>query len=192
MNFVVFALPRSRTAWLSRFLGHGARSCVHDMSLDARSQDDLRQRLNRPLTGTVDSALALLWPEIMDWIPNGRFATVRRPIEEVRQSAIRHGYTEAEIAVPLVTLSRCLDEIERDPQVLRVEYRELDTEDGCRRLFEHCTGDTFPRLWWELMRHRNIQVSKAVTVARGERNRDGLRATFGDAWARAGADKVTA
>lgn len=185
MNFVVFALPRSRTAWISRFLSYGGQTCLHDMSLDARSLDDLRYRLMCPMTGACDSALAIFWPELRTWLPASRFVTVRRDLGDVRTSALRHGYSAAEIDEPLRFLSHCLDEIERDHDVMRLEYRDLDTEDDCRRLFERCTGLHHDHDWWEALRHRNIQVSRAETMRRAAANADAMKAVFAPAWDRA-------
>ena len=51
--FVVFALPRSRSAWLARFLTWGDWMCGHDELRHCRSLDDVRAWLAMPCAAWV-------------------------------------------------------------------------------------------------------------------------------------------
>ena len=62
--FVIFALPRSRTFWLSKFLTAGGWVCEHDEARHVRGMDDVRSALGREFTGYVETGAAPFWPLI--------------------------------------------------------------------------------------------------------------------------------
>src|SRR5213078_5087554 len=56
-------------------------------------------------------------------------------------------------------LDRKLDQIEaRLPDVLHLEYAQLEDEEACARAFEHCLGLPHDHAWWERSAAVNIQV----------------------------------
>lgn len=162
--FVVFSLPRSRTKWLSCFLSYGYDFCDHDLPVELKAVSELRERLSRSNVGTVETGLTRAWPLIRRWFPNARFAVIRRPISGVVESAGRvgwtfpKGYLEAE--------QNRLDEISCLPGTLTLTFDDLDTEDGCRRIFTHCLRRRFDRHWWLEFAGRNLQIDI------DQRNRD--------------------
>ena len=56
--FIVYALPRSRTFWLSKFLSYGGWACDHDEAVRLRGLDDMQSSLDIPMRGSVETAAA--------------------------------------------------------------------------------------------------------------------------------------
>lgn len=160
--FVIFALPRSRTYWLSRFLTYGNWQCGHDEVRFCRSMADIESWLAQPCTGTVETAAAPFWRLLLRLAPDVRIVTVRRPIAEVLRSLALGGlaFDVAEMTRVLRRLDRKLDQIERRiPGVLRVTYADLMREDVCARVFEHCLPYHHDSSWWDGMARQNLQIS---------------------------------
>lgn len=159
MTFVVFALPRSRTAWTARFLTYGDWQCGHDEIRHCRSLDDVRSWLAQPCTGTVETACAPFWRLLP---PGVRVATIRRPIAAVVASLARTGlvFDPGVMGALLWRHERKLDQIEaRLPNVLRLTFDDLADEAMCARLFEHCLGLPHDPAWWAAASAVNIQAS---------------------------------
>jgi GNAT superfamily N-acetyltransferase len=157
--FVVFALPRSRTAWLARFLTYGDWQCGHDEARHCRSLDDAASWLAQPCTGTVETAVAPFWRLLR---PDIRVVTLRRPLPQIVASMRRTGvaFEDAPMMAILRAVERKLDQIEaRLPSVLAVTYDDLATEAGCARVFEHCLGLPHDHTWWTACAPVNIQVN---------------------------------
>jgi len=157
--YVIFALPRCRTAWLSRFLTYGDWQCGHDELRHCRSLEDVASWLSQPCTGTIETAAAPFWR----LLPAGiRVATIRRPIPDVLASLRRGGMTfDDEAMAQLMTrYDAKLTQIEhRLPGVLATTFDELGTEEGCVRLFEHCVPYLHDHRWWNYLDAINIQVN---------------------------------
>lgn len=164
--FVVFALPRSRTYWLSRFLSDGAYTCGHDEIMHFRTLEDVKSWFVQPCIGSVETGAAPWWRLLAKYAPGCRVATVRRPIRECVESTLgadpvlyqivgRSGLT-----AEYERLSRKLDQIEgRIKNVVTVDFKSLSNEDACKRLYEHCTGYAHNHDRWLLMARDNKQVS---------------------------------
>jgi len=163
--FVVLALPRSRTAWLSRFLTYREWVCGHDEARHCRSLDDLHSWLNQPCTGTVETTAAPFWRWLTAYRPDARIVTVRRPSADVVASLAAMGFDADVMGPAMRRLERKLDQIEaRVPGVLSVGYDELATEAGCARIFEHCLPHAHDAAWWQAVAPLNIQVNMGALV----------------------------
>jgi hypothetical protein len=174
--FVVLGLPRSRTAWLARFLSYGGRVCRHEPSVAWRGLEDLRDFLATG-EGAADSMLTLLWPHLRELAPEARIVAVRRSRAQVAASIERMG-----LAVPqrlLRRLSGALWEIEQQPDVLRVCFDRLGDEHTCRKVFEHCLGLPFDRAWWERWRHVNVQADVVARTHQVISNSAGVARLYG-------------
>lgn len=157
--FVVFALPRSRTYWLSKFLTYGEWHCGHEELIHCRSLDDVSSWLSQPCTGTVETAAAPFWR----LLPAGvRIVTVRRDPAEVVDSFARTGITfDPDVMHRLMRrYDAKLNQIEaRLPGVLSVAFRDLETEDACARIFEHCLPCRHDPAWWRHVAPLNLQIN---------------------------------
>lgn len=162
--FVVFGLPRSRTYWLSRFLSYGGWHCGHDEVRHVRGLDDVRSWLSQDRMGTVETAAAPFWRLMVDIRPDVRIATVRRPIPQVIDSLSRTGmsFDMAVLTRHLTKLNRKLDQIERLPDVLSVDYAALTDAATCRKIFEHCLPFPHDAAWWARLDAVNLQVDLAA------------------------------
>jgi GNAT superfamily N-acetyltransferase len=171
-NFVVLALPRSRTAWMARFLTYGDWLCGHDEVRHARSLDDLHAWLGMDHTGTVETAVAPFWR----WLASRdvRIVVVRRPVDEVVVSltALGVGFEQPGLTKAIARLDRKLSQIvDRVPGVLALDYSDLATEAGCARLFEYCLGISHDQKWWTAVSAVNIQISMPHLLRYYEANR---------------------
>jgi GNAT superfamily N-acetyltransferase len=65
----------------------------------------------------------------------------------------------------MTRLDRKLDQIERRlPGVLSVRFEDLATEDGCRRLWQHCLPYPFDARWHAMLAGVNIQDNLGLTI----------------------------
>lgn len=165
--FVIFALPRARTFWLSRFLSHGDYHCGHDEIQHMRSLDDVKAWFTQPFIGTVETAAAPFWRLLMHYQPDVCVVTIRRNRADVLASIMR--------ALPgcdpdgMHTLLRAgdvkLDQIEaRVPGVLSVRYEDLAQEEGCGRVFQHCLGRPLNHNWWQAWNAINVSGNLLAQV----------------------------
>lgn len=160
--FVILALPRSRTRWISTFLTYGPWHCGHDELRHCRSLDDVASWFAQPLTGTVETAAAPFWRLLGRYAPGARVVTVRRPVPDVVASLKATGVVpdHALVTQVMTRLDRKLDQIEaRVPGVLSIRYEDLAKEATCARLFEHCLGMPHDPKWWAACDAVNLQVS---------------------------------
>jgi len=161
-------MPRSRSAWISRFLSWGDWHCGHEELLHARSLDDVKAWLSQPNTGTVETAAAPFW-RLLRGNGDVRVVVVRRPPDEVVASFLRLplGYDEAVLAPLMRRLDAKLAQIERRlPDVLSVSFADLATEDGCRRVWEHVMPYPHQPQWWAAVSLVNIQIDLRVLARR--------------------------
>lgn len=161
-GFVVFALPRSRTAWLSRFLTYGPWRCGHDEIRHMRTLEDVGSWFSQPFIGTVETAGASWWRLLPRYAPRARIAVVRRPVDEVVDSLMRvEGmvFDRAILTRNMERAARKLDQLTaRLPGVLSVDYADMETEATCARLFEHCTSLAHDNGHWAAWSPVNVQI----------------------------------
>jgi hypothetical protein len=156
--FIVYALPRSRTFWLSRFLTYGDWQCGHDEMRHARALDDVQAWLSQPCTGTVETGAAPFWR----LVSHVKTIVIRRPISEVVASIRKLGFDVDPdlLTKSMARLDRKLDQIEhRIPDVLSVRYDDLQSEDTCKAVFERCLPYQHDHNWWRRMAKLNLQVN---------------------------------
>ena len=157
--FVVFALPRSRSAWLARFLTYGDWLCGHDELRHCRSLEDVSAWLSQPCVGGCETTAAPFWRLLR---PDVRVVTVRRPVPDIITSLRATGlaFEDAVMTRLIERLERKLDQIEaRRPGVLSVSYDDLASEAGCARVFEHCLQAPHDHAWWAAVSPLNIQIN---------------------------------
>ena len=172
---IVFALPRSRTLWLARFM-----DCPHDSVLQQSSVAGMLEFLSRR-GPTIETGLAAAWRLIRDSIPGVRFAVIRRSLRDVRRSAERKGWVFPE--GHLETQERALDEIVALPGTLTVRFEDLDDDVTVSFLCGFC-GVKFDPERWESMKARNIQLDMDERMRELVRNGPVMRALFAEIEAR--------
>lgn len=159
--FVVFALPRSRTAWLSRFLSYRDWSCGHDELRHARQLEDVRSWLAQPMTGTVETVAAPFWRLAVHLRPDLRLVTIRRDPDEAAESAVRAGLaSHIDVLAPhFRRLDRKLGQIERRTGARSFCFEDLAREEVCADLFEHLLPFQHNGARWDALNRENIQIS---------------------------------
>jgi hypothetical protein len=164
-GFVIFALPRSRTAWLSHFLTYGEWHCGHEEVRHLRSLDDVKAWFAQPCTGTIETAAASFWRMIPDGV---RVATIRRPVAEVVESLMRIpgcAFDREAVHALMTRLDRKLDQIEaRIPGCLSVRYADLADEAACAALFEHCLPYRHDSARWASLAPINVQIDMRALI----------------------------
>lgn len=168
--FIVYALPRSRTAWLARFLSYGPWHVTHDAMMEFDEARDLKGKLASPYVGVVETGMAFGWKLARRYAPEARLAVVRRSANDVTASLARFGVSMD--AAWLQENEAGLDELAALPGTVSVSFNELDTEEGCRKIFEHCTMQPFDRAWWLQWRDENVQIDMPDFLRRFEARAD--------------------
>ena len=180
--FVIFALPRSGTAWTARLLTYGDWTCGHDEIRHMRSLDDVKAWIGQPCTGTAETGAAPFWRTLMALQPNARVVTIRRPVADVVESLLRldmRGVCTWDRAVLTRAISRLdakLDQIEaRVPGVLSVPFADLFSESTSAKVFEHCLPYQHDHAWWAAGSPVNVQCNMPAMMRYMIANRDALR-----------------
>jgi len=163
--FVVFASPRSRTYWLSRFLSYGSWICGHDELQYMRSLDDIATWFTQPCIGTVETAGAQFWRTLVRDQPSARIVVVRRPVGEVLASLERQGVAGEAVTAQIKATDRKLEQLAiRVPGALSVRFENLAREDVCARIFERCLGIAHDSAWWQAWNAISVSGDLAAQV----------------------------
>lgn len=158
--FVVMGLPRSRTAWLARYLTYGDWVCGHEEMRHARSLDDVKAWLSQPSVGTAETAAAPFWRMLTRM--GVRIVTVRRPVHEVIDSLGRLGFDKDAVAPGIRKLDRKLDQVEARTGCLSVRFDRLSDPDN--GIFEYCLGLPFDREHFDRWNPVNVQCDMRALV----------------------------
>lgn len=157
--FLVLGLPRSRTAWLSRFLTYGDWVCGHEQIRHLRSLGDVRAWYSQPCIGSAETEAARWWRLLDKYAPNARIVVVRRPVDAVIDSLSRLGMGADAIAPAMRSLDAKLDQVQaRMRNVLSVPFDDLRCEDACAAIFEHCLPYHHDSAHWGALAPVNIQI----------------------------------
>lgn len=160
--FLIMALPRSRTAWLSKFLTYGPWVCGHDQMRYFRSLDDAKSWCMQPFIGSAETSAGYYWRLISRFMPDGRVLIVRRPVTEVLESVLKQGVVGIErplLLRKLRMLDAKLDQAEaRLPNCISVNFDELTDPGICRIITEHCLGIPLNLQWFNYWNQMNVQV----------------------------------
>jgi hypothetical protein len=176
--FIVYSLPRSRSAWIARFLSYGGRRCGHDLATECGSLDEFEGHLRGgAYAGTAETGAMIGWRALRRRLPEAKIAVIRRPVHEVFASLARFNVgPELEIVKQLIERDAMLDELARVPGVKSIAFSHLNSIDGCRALFEHCLGEPLDWEWWESLADVNIQVDVPERLRFQAGNRERIEA----------------
>jgi hypothetical protein len=133
-----------------------------------RSLAQVRALFALPNIGTAETGVAQGYHLIRRCAPNITEIVIRRPLEDVVQSMLAldldgFRYEEAALRRHMAYGDRCLDRIEQRGAT-SLSYAALDTEAGCRFIFENCLGSPFDRDWWLQWKDVNVQVDVAAML----------------------------
>jgi hypothetical protein len=180
VTFVIHALGRSRTAWLAKFLTYGDWTCLHEQVIHLRRIEDIAPMFSRPRTGYAETAASFGWPLILDANPDIVQVVVGRDPDEA-SAAMAASYARAGIGCDAAMMraifargARVLEKISALPGVLTLSYEDLDTEECCRAVFEHCLPYDWDRAWWGHMRRQHVEADLAAMVAYYWAHREGV------------------
>ena len=181
--FLVLGLPRSRTAWISKFLSYGDVICGHEQIRFCRSLDDVSNWFRQGAAGSAETAAAPHWRLVRKLVPDIKFILIRREPNEVVESLLRLDmrgtaqFDEARSALMARKLCQKLDQIERRvPDVTSIDYRDLSTLDGAERLWSAALPYPFDPDWFHLLSTLNIQISMPHLIRYYFANIVGLKA----------------
>ena len=168
LPFIILALPRSRTAWLSKFLSYGGQGCGHDLCVNSGCMQDFRDAL-AAMQGTVETAAI----EGLSHLPPARIILVRRPLKDVCASLERLGLLSDTVLKQMQYRDGLLDDAEKKG-IPSIPYADLDHEHVCEWLFEKCLGLSFDRQWWLGLKDQNIQIDMKQRMAELLRNQPAI------------------
>ena len=178
-KFVVFCLPRSRSAWLSRFLTYGDWICGHEELRHMRSLDDVRMWFEQPSIGTVETAAAPWWRLLERFAPDAKVVVIHRPVDDVVESLMRlpgQSFDCSILKTAMTKLDHKLGQIERRvPNVLSVDYASLSDETACASVFEHCLPYRHDHSHWKRLDPINIQIDMRAMMRYFEAYRPALQ-----------------
>lgn len=175
--FAVVGLPRSRTAWLTKFLSYRSPQCWHEGTSRMQNFHQIIEAFHGGWR-VADTMLALRLPEVVARVPELRTVVVRRAIPDVQASMARLG-----LPMPrafLLKLDDALDVAEELPGAISVHYDDLDTEKACREVFEHCYGHGMDRAWWLLWARTKVEADHNALISKARENFAGFQEIYGD------------
>lgn len=180
--FVILGLPRSRTAWLAKFLTYKGWSCGHEELRHMRGLGDIKAWLSQDFTGACETAAAPWWRLLVKYRPDVKIVTIRRPVQEVVNSLLaldmqgHYSFNHEIISREIRRLDAKLDQIEaRVPGVISIDYDDLREEWACAGIFEHCLGLPFDEDWWLKLDQENVQCSMIGLMRYFDANRSALK-----------------
>ena len=157
--FIIFTAGRSRSYWLSHFLTYRKYRCWHDKILEMRTADELRDFLSTPNIGMSDSGAALMIvPLLLRTWPTAKRVVVRRPVDDIVESYTMLDGGHPKLRTYVEGLQLLLDLISSMHDTLTINFDDLDEEEVCRSIFEHCLSYPFDRGHWLALRDQNLTV----------------------------------
>ena len=177
--FVILGTPRSRTAWLARFLAFEGRTVLHEPSIEFGSINDLYELLTyRAIAGLADSMLTLRWRDVINAASETRIVVVFRPHAEVIASFASLGLADARVSRMLDRLAVAIDELTASVPVLTVPFAALAAEATADLVFRYCLREPLPKDWWLRWRNVNVQADLPDVFRRALANAAGLRTVY--------------
>lgn len=159
--FIVYGLPRSRTFWLSQFLTYKDWQCGHDEIRYVRDMNDIRSYFKQANIGTVETAASPFYRLVQHYVPNIKTVIVRRdPIDILRSLSQLNTPCNFEATEKMLRNQEIkFYQIEKNvPNVLSVNFEELNDEATCAKIFEHCLPFKHDPVWYNSIKDINLQV----------------------------------
>jgi hypothetical protein len=131
VEFLIWGLPRSRTAWLSHLLSGDGWYCGHDESAGLRSISDLKKRLSIPRSGSAETGGMEHWRLLLKWAPGLKLVLIRRSVSECYASCIRAKLASPGLLLALRRMDSKLNQIANrwpSERLLVVDYEDIDSK----------------------------------------------------------------
>lgn len=160
--FIIFALPRSRTAWMAHYLSY-ASPVGHDILIECDRQEDFLQSFANGMAGTVETGGILGARLIKKALPKIKFVVVKRPLAEVRQSLEALGLTWS--PSELEEREALLQELSATAGVETIDFKSLSIPQCAKWLFEHCLEREWDVEWFNHWEPINVQVIMQQRIA---------------------------
>ena len=157
----IFALPRSRTAWLAHWLRRDGLLVGHDIAIECDEPGQFIASYHNGMAGTVETGAIEAWRLLHAALPGLRLVTIRRPLAEVEASLAAFGL---EAHDELLLRDAMLDEIEALGLAERLDYEALESIPARKWLWDYCRGDHFDPQWDASFAVTNIQVNMAARI----------------------------
>ena len=172
--FLVFGLPRSRTAWLSHFLAPSPGAVGHDTGIDCKSIGDfIGQFYGRDrLAGTCETGAMMAWRVIKHRMPEAKLVVIQRPTADVAFSLGRCGLFPG--LLELEHRKTYLEAISRLEGTKTLSFQQLERKDVCEHLYEFCNGEQAPEGRWEYFADFNIQVDMQKRMQKLKANAEAI------------------
>lgn len=173
--YFILGLPRSRTTWLSVLLSQGKDICYHEKSLEFSSLESLKIFCEEnPNCGISDTALILHWKWIRQNIPEAKIILINRNINEVIKSV-------QEIGLPLDSLpflKEKLEEAKLDPEIVQIEFSDLNKKQYCKIIYEYCKEEPLNDSWYEAVRGIEMQPNKDFLAKEIQKNLNNIQSLY--------------
>jgi hypothetical protein len=148
-------------------LSYGGVHCGHDEARHLRSLEDIKAWFSQQNTGTAETSVAAFWRTVEKAAPGIKTVVVRRPVEDVVNSLMNLGIAFARnvLTDEMRRMDRKLDQIvARVPGALEVQFDDLENEETCARVFEHCLDRPHDPAWWRHMAPQNLQCDMPALI----------------------------
>lgn len=159
--FIIFTLPRSRSAWLSHWLsyikdGQRVKAVGHDAFSRCSSVADCLALFDESaLNGTVETGAAFAHQLIRTQLPKAKLLVVQRDPMECLRSLMQKGIRPE----PEDWAQRVRDLWAVSASGVRtVAYEDLDLESCARWIWEYCLDMAWDGQWWSQWTPTNVQV----------------------------------
>ena len=178
--FIIYALPRSRTAWLSNFLTYRAWECHHEAAIFMRSMEDVKAFFSSPKVGCAETAVVLGRELIRSVVPDIKEVVILRPVDEVIESVMKvdltgvASYDRFRLQKVTEHQNRALQKVAKDKNVLVINYADLNREEACAAIFEYCLPFKFDKEWWKWLKDTNIQIDLKAMLGYYHKNKDAI------------------
>lgn len=170
--FIIFSLPRSRSAWLSHYLTYADKWCGHDTVIDCKTMDEFAGQFVGPqaIAGSCETGAMLGWRVIRHSMPKAKLLVVRRPILECWAELATFGI--AGDMTEMYRRSELLSAISALPNVITIDWLELNDPNCCKMIFEHCLELDWNPRWWAKLAEVNIQVDMPRRIRKLQANHE--------------------
>ncbi len=156
-KFIILALPRSRTAWLQKFLSYGGHEVGHDIAIGCSSMAEFIHKFDQ-LSGTIETGAVIAWRTIRALLPEVQIIVIKRPVEAIIQSFKSHGISSELLEKELIERAVMLNHVSAQAGVITLSFDELSDKVKCNLLFEGCTNMEYDPDWWNELKDENIQI----------------------------------